>query len=312
MKIYTDIKDYNRNNNAVVTVGTFDGLHKGHIKILSTLKDKAQSANGRSVMMTFEPHPRTVVSKDFNLKILTTLEEKIKILEGLGINDLLVANFTKEFSQMSSEEFIKNLIVDKIGAVHMVVGHDHKFGKDRLGDEEKLREIAKQYNFDVTSVAAEMFNNEIISSTKIRNALVSGDLDAVNNLLGRNYSLSGIVVQGAQRGRLLGFPTANIKLHNEKKAVPKRGVYVVACRCENEPHFGIMNIGLRPTFGDTLELVIEVHLLNFNRDIYGANLTVDFIKRLRDEKKFESKTELINQIEEDKKKAIELINVFNN
>ncbi len=312
MKIYTDIKDYKKNKNAVVTVGTFDGLHIGHTKILDTLKYKASGVDGTTVLMTFEPHPRTVVSKDFNLKLLTTLDEKIKLLEGFGIDDLLIVNFTKEFSQMSSEQFIKNLIVDKIGAVHMVVGHDHKFGKDRLGDEEKLREIAKQYNFEVTSVPAEMFNGEVISSTKIRNALVAGDVDTVNSFLGRSYSLSGVVVKGAQRGRLLGFPTANLRLHDQNKAVPKKGVYIVACRCENNPYYGIMNIGLRPTFADTIELVIEVHILNFDRDIYGKGLTVDFMKRLRDEKKFESKEELVHQIEEDKKKAVELISILNN
>lgn len=312
MKIYTDLKDYIKHKNTVVTVGTFDGLHKGHKQILKVLIDKAVSIDGSSVMITFEPHPRTVVSKDFNLKLLTTLEEKIELLQECGLDNLIIINFTKEFSQLTSEQFIKNLIIDKIGAVHMVIGHDHKFGKDRLGDEEKLREIAENNNFEVTSVKAEMFEGGIISSTLIRNSLVSGDIETVNNLLGRNYTLRGNVVKGAQRGRLLGFPTANLKLTDDRKAVPKRGVYIVECKCEGEQLFGIMNIGLRPTFGDTLELVIEVHLLNFNRDIYDADLVIDFKKRLRDEKKFESKEELIHQIEEDKIKALEFINSFNN
>lgn len=306
MKVHTEIKEYIKQKNTVVTVGTFDGLHRGHLKILDTMKSIAGKINGTSVMVTFDPHPRKIISKDYNLKMLTTPEEKIALLNDTGIDHLLVIKFTEEFSQLTSDEFIKQIIVDTIGAAHMVVGHDHKFGRDRLGDENKLREVGKQYNFDVTSVPAERINDEIISSTKIRNSLFEGDIEKANLFLGRNYSMSGTVVKGAQRGRTLGFPTANIQPESPDKAIVKRGVYAVSCRCEGEQHFGVMNIGLRPTFGGTPVLVIEVHLLNFHRDIYGKKIYIEFMKRLRDEKKFETKEELINQIEIDKQKALQM------
>lgn len=306
MKVHTEIKEYIKQKNTVVTVGTFDGLHRGHLKILDTMKSIAGKINGTSVMVTFDPHPRKIISKDYNLKMLTTPEEKIALLNDAGIDHLLVIRFTEEFSQLTSDEFIKQIIVDTIGAAHMVVGHDHKFGRDRLGDENKLREVGKQYNFDVTSVPAERINDEIISSTKIRNSLFEGDIEKANLFLGRSYSMNGTVVKGAQRGRTLGFPTANIQPDSPDKAIVKRGVYAVACKCEGEQHFGIMNIGLRPTFGGTPVLVIEVHLLNFNRDIYGKKIYIEFMKRLRDEKKFETKEKLINQIEIDKQKALQM------
>ena len=306
MKVHTENKKYIKQKNTVVTVGTFDGLHRGHLKILETMKSIAGKINGTSVMVTFDPHPRKIISKDYNLKMLTTTEEKIALLNNAGIDNLLVVKFTEEFSQLTSDEFIKQIIVDTIGAAHMVVGHDHKFGRDRLGDENKLREFGRLYNFDVTSVPVERINDEIISSTKIRNSLFEGDIEKANLFLGRNYSMSGTVVKGSQRGRTLGFPTANIQPDSPDKAIAKRGVYAVSCRCEDEQQFGIMNIGLRPTFGGTPVLVIEVHLLNFNKDIYGKKLTVDFMKKLRDEKKFETKEELIHQIEIDKQKAVQM------
>ncbi|NMB82215.1 MAG: bifunctional riboflavin kinase/FAD synthetase [Ignavibacteria bacterium] len=312
MNVYTDLSDYIKHKSAVVTVGTFDGLHRGHLKIIETLKTIAAAVNGKSIVVTFDPHPRSVISKNYDLKLLTSLNEKKRILENIGIDELIIINFTKEFSQLTSDKFIKNYLVDLLGTVHMVVGHDHKFGKDRLGDEEKLRELGKIYNFDVTAVPPENNDGEIISSTKIRNALLEGNVEKANILLSRNYTFTGLVVKGAQRGRVLGFPTANLKLDDNYKAIPKKGVYIVACSCENEPHYGIMNIGYRPTFEEITELVVEVHILNFNKDIYGKELKVNFMKRLRDEKKFESQDDLIHQIEEDKKKAIELINVLVN
>ena len=307
MKVYTDTSEIVKIKSAVVTVGSFDGLHKGHIKIFEKVLELSNKNNGTSFVITFEPHPRSVISKDFNLKILTSLEEKKEVLKRIGIENLMVINFTKEFSQLTSDKFIKQYIVDKIGSSQMVIGHDHKFGKDRLGDEKKLREVGKIYNLEVTAVPPEMLDGEIISSTKIRNALFAGDIEKAGLLLGRNYTLAGIIVKGMQRGRLLGFPTANIQPDDENKALPMNGVYIVKCLLEVETHFGIMNIGYRPTFENKHELVSEVHILNFDRDIYGKYFKVEFLKRLRNEKKFESKEDLIHQIEADKKEAQKFI-----
>lgn len=312
MTVYTGLDEYIKSYNAVVTVGTFDGLHRGHIKIMETMKRIADEINGKSVVVTFSPHPRSIISENFDLKILTSLNEKKSVLQNRGIDQLVVINFTKAFSQLTSDQFIKNYLIEKLGAVHMVVGHDHKFGKDRLGDEEKLRELGTLYNFEVTAVPPEEIGGEIISSTKIRNSLYEGNIEKANLFLGRNYTFTGLVVKGAQRGRVLGFPTANLLLDDQYKAIPQKGVYIVACSCGNENHYGIMNIGYRPTFEKSSELVIEVHILNFDKDIYGKELKIDFIKRLRDEKRFESQEQLIYQIEEDKKKAIELTNVLVN
>lgn len=310
MKVYTEVSENIDTRNAVVTVGSFDGLHLGHFKILDEVKKVVTEKNGTGFLITFEPHPRFVLSKDFDMKLLTSLDEKKEILEEAGIENLMVINFTKEFSQLTSDEFIKKFIVDKIRASHMVIGHDHKFGKDRLGDVVKLSQVGKLYNFDVTDVAAESLNGEIISSTKIRNSLFEGDVERANLFLNRNYSLSGKIVLGAQRGRTLGFPTANVTLDEHRKAVPKNGVYIVKCRLKDEIHFGIMNIGYRPTFENKHELVLEVHILNFNRDIYGRSIEVEFLKRLRDEVKFESKEALIHQIEMDKNIAQGIIKTY--
>ena len=307
MKVYTEVSENIDTRNAVVTVGSFDGLHLGHFKILDEVKKVVTEKNGTGFLITFEPHPRFVLSKDFDMKLLTSLDEKKEILEEAGTENLMVINFTKEFSQLTSDEFIKKFIVDKIRASHMVIGHDHKFGKDRLGDVVKLSQVGKLYNFDVTDVAAESLNGEIISSTKIRNSLLEGDVERANLFLNRNYSLSGKIILGARRGRTLGFPTANVTLDEHSKAVPKNGVYIVKCRLEDEIHFGIMNIGYRPTFENKHELVLEVHILNFNRDIYGRTIKIEFLKRLRDEVKFESKEALIHQIEIDKQTAQEII-----
>jgi riboflavin kinase/FMN adenylyltransferase len=309
MIVYTDSSEFinEKDRGCAITIGSFDGLHVGHFKIIDELLKAAKSVNGKSVLLTFEPHPRQVLSKDLDLKILTTLEEKKFILEKAGLDILIVQKFTREFSQMTSDEFIQKILVDDIGASHIVVGHDHKFGRDRLGDAEKLKELGRKYNFEVTSVDAENIDGIVISSTKIRNALFDGEIEKANLFLGRHYSFGGIVVKGAQRGRTLGFPTANIKLFNPRKAVPKRGVYAVQCRCRNQRLKGVMNIGVRPTFENRTELVIEVHMFNFNEDIYGEEMSVEFIKRIRDEKKFGSREELIHQIEKDKQKAAELL-----
>lgn len=304
INVFRDISEIKKEENTAVTIGTFDGLHIGHQQILDVLKEKASQNNCRTFVVTFEPHPRLVLSKENGIKILTPIEEKIKVFENSGVENLLIINFTKEFSQQTSVEFIENFIIGKIGAKEIVIGYDHKFGKDRGGDESTFRKIAEKFNFELTVVPAEKINGEIVSSTKIRHALNEGDLEKVNSYLNRNYFFHGKVVKGAGRGKTLGFPTANVKLNNENKLIPKTGVYAVKCLVSGETVFGVMNIGVRPTFENLDEPVIEVNLFNFDKEIYGENIEIEFLKRIRDEKKFNSKEELIKQIERDKIEAM--------
>lgn len=309
MKILSDKDDKLKLKNTCVTIGTFDGLHVGHQNILSVLSNIAKQKNLQSTVVSFDPHPRKVIAKNFDIKILTTLDEKKEILEQLGIENFYLINFTEKFSEQTSEEFVKNFIVDRFDAKHVVVGHDHKFGKDRVGDADALRNLGEKYGFDVTSVDAVKLNNEIVSSTIIRQALIDGDIDRANTFLGRSYTMQGEVVTGAKRGRILGFPTANLGMRNSDKLIPQTGVYAVGCDLNGEDLHGVMNIGYRPTFADTKELVPEVHLFNFNRIIYGEILKINFIKKIRHEKKFASKDELISQIELDKKTAAKILAV---
>jgi len=292
---------------SVITVGTFDGFHSGHKKLFHRVKELAEREKFSSIAITFNPHPRSVLSNDNKVKLLTTISEKTDLIKNCDIENLVIINFTKEFAKTSYEKFVEEILVGKFNLGIFVIGHDHKFGKDREGDEIKLKELAQKYNFDVEIVEPILIDNEIISSTKIRECLRSGDIKKANNFISREYAFSGKVVHGATRGRLLGFPTANILPMDENKLIPQNGVYAVRCSMDSEEYFGVMNIGFRPTFEIGNNLVIEVHIFNFNQEIYDREITISFIDRLRDEKKFFSKEELIYQIERDKKKAIQII-----
>lgn len=280
MNVFRDVSEIVKDENTAVTIGTFDGLHIGHRDIINVLSEKAKENNCRSFVVTFEPHPRLVLTKESGIKIITPLEEKIKVFSDAGIDNLLILNFTKEFSQQTSEEFIENIIVEKIGVRNLIIGYDHKFGKNRGGNESTLRSLEEKYNFELTVVPAKKINDEIVSSTKIRNALAEGDLETVNFYLGRNYILIGNIVKGAGRGKTLGFPTANVKLYSPNKLVPKLGVYVVKCNVKNSTVYGVMNIGVRPTFENFNEFVIEVNLFDFNEDIYEEKMEVELLKEL--------------------------------
>ncbi len=311
MQIYRSIEEFKKVENSVLTIGTFDGVHAGHKDIISRLKSYAEKNNLRDVVITFEPHPRTVVS-DFDIKLLSTLDEKIEYLESLGISNLLILNFTKEFAKQSSEDFIKNIVCGRIGAKHIIIGHDHKFGKDRGGNEDELRKLGLANGFSVEIVEPVSKRENVVSSTLIRNSLLNGQVELATDLLGRSYCFRGKVVKGVARGTILGFPTANIEVENKRKLIPQNGVYIVECRNKDRKIFGVMNVGIRPTFADTKSVIIEVHLIEFNREIYGEEIRVSLLKRLRDEKKFESKEELIYQIERDKRKAIQYIGAIIN
>ncbi len=299
MNIFDENSNIEKSKNTVVTIGTFDGIHRGHRKILDELLRISKEENSRNFVITFEPHPRTVVAQKFDIRLLTTLEEKKEIFENYGIENLMVINFTKEFSKLTSEEFIRKFICDKIGARHVVIGYDHKFGRNRDGNESTLRSLGEKFGFDVTQVPPIKENDVVISSTLIRNLLLKGKVEEANSYLGRNYSLSGKVVHGAGRGISLGFPTANLQPDSKRKLIPANGVYAVSVKLENKVYFGVMNIGFRPTFNQTPHAITEVHILDFNKDIYGENIKIEFVKRLRDEKKFVGKEELIKQIEDD-------------
>ncbi len=303
MRVYNDLISIEKNENTIITIGTFDGVHLGHQEIFNVLINKSKNNGCRSFVITFEPHPRMVIQPNSDLKLLTTFEEKVEILEEMGIDNLLVIPFTKEFSGLTSEEFFKQYILDVIGIKEMVIGYDHRFGKGRDGDEQKIRELGASNKFDVQKTDAVTINGIVVSSSKIRNALSEGEVKTAAQMLGRNYSFAGKVVVGDKRGRELGFPTANMHLENELKQIPKNGVYAVKVFLEERIFNGVMNIGLRPTFKDTKIVLSEVHILDFNEDIYGKNIRVQFIDRIRDEKKFSSKEGLIKQIEIDKQKT---------
>lgn len=311
MKIYRDISEIENRKGAVVTVGTFDGIHKGHTDIINLVVSEAAEGDKESFVVTFEPHPRLVVSDNYNIKLLTVFEEKAVLFERLNVQNLLVINFNMEFANIPYEEFVKSYLIDKINADHIVIGHDHKFGKGRGGDENKLAVLSEKFGFKLTVVKAVSDDGTEVSSSKIRNALIEGDLLKANSYLGRNYSLHGIVVAGVQRGRELGFPTANIEPLNKQKLVPAIGVYAVECNIEGNNHSGVLNIGKRPTFEDQEKVFIELHLFGFENDIYGKPVFIEFVERIRDEVKFNSTDELKEQIKKDIIKAKQILNKSN-
>ena len=304
MKIYRSIEEIPKIKNAIVTQGTFDGVHAAHQVIIDRLKEVAKLNHGESVIVTFDPHPRIVLyPDDHGLKLLQTLNEKIEVLNHLGIDHLIIIPFTKEFSRLSSMQFIRDIIVNKIGAKHLVVGYNHRFGKNREGDHDQLNEYASLYGFDVEEIAEQDIDNIAISSTKIRKALEAGDIITANKYLLKPFVLKGTVVQGKQLGRTIGFPTANIEVSDKNKLVPADGVYAVKVFIHNKMYGAMLNSGFRPTV-DGKHHVIEVHVFDFDETIYGQEMTIEFVDKLRDEIKFNNVNELRNQLEKDKLHAL--------
>ena len=307
MKIYNCIKDFNSVKNTVATVGTFDGVHLGHQAIFNMMKEKALEIDGETVVITFYPHPRIVLGLDSkNLKFINTQEKKINRLEESGIDHLIIVPFNKEFANISSEEFINDLILEKVNPKIIVIGYDHHFGKDREGSFEMLSEIGKREGIEVINVEAQYVNDVTVSSTKIRKLLKAGTIVAVNNFLGYEYSITGTVVKGQSIGRNIGFPTANIEIADEYKLIAAVGVY--ACRVEymGKYYNGMSNIGYRPTV-DHGDLTIEVNIFDFDKQIYDEEITIIFVDRMRDEHKFDSLKDLSKQLVKDKENALKIL-----
>jgi len=302
MKKNINFSNYNNSNATIVTIGTFDGVHIGHQKIIKRLVDIAHKKHLNSVVLTFFPHPRMVLQNNNDIRLLNTIEERETILSDLGLDYLVVKTFTKEFANLSAEEFVKNILVDKLNAKHIIIGYDHRFGKGRSANIDDLKSFGKQYNFEVEEISVQDIEDVSVSSTKIRNALNDGDILTANTYLGYNFYITGKVVKGKGLGRKIGFPTANIEIAEDYKLIPKNGVYVIKTSIENKLVYGMMNIGMNPTVNGTKK-TIEAHFFNFNNDIYNQTLKIEFVARLRDEQKFESVELLKKQLKLDEKNA---------
>jgi riboflavin kinase/FMN adenylyltransferase len=308
MRVFDNLSEILTDKNTVLTLGTFDGIHLGHQKIIEIIKKNASSYGGKSLLVTFDPHPRSVISNNIEgLKILSTLKEKIAILETSGIDNLFIIKFTQEFSQLTAEEFFKKYIINGTGLREIVIGKDHRFGKGRAGNVGTLRNLGKEFSFNVTIVDEVKLNSETISSTKIRKALNDGNAQLANLYLGRFYSFSGTVVEGDKRGRRLGFPTANIQLDNEIKLLPAIGIYAVEFITGGKKHYGLLSIGKRPTFYSSGKVIPEVYVYDFDTNIYGEYVTVNVIERIRGEEKFSTAEELIVQMNKDKEIGLEIL-----
>jgi riboflavin kinase / FMN adenylyltransferase len=308
LNLYNSIDDFKTLSNAVVTIGTFDGVHIGHQKIINRVNEIAGAIGGESVVLTFFPHPRMVLyPDDHGLLLLNTLEEKKQLMKQYGVQHLIVHPFSQKFSRTSVTEYVRDMLVNKIGTKKLVIGYDHHFGRNREGTLQDLQELGGVYNFDVEEIPEQDIHDVAVSSTKIRNSLLQGDVAAAKEFLGHDYSLSGIVVKGKELGRTLGFPTANIHIPENYKLVPANGVYAVRVELQHSEkrEKGMLSIGTRPTFDDG-EVSIEVNILNFEKNIYGERITVFFKSRLRDEVKFDSADDLIKQMEKDKENTLRL------
>lgn len=308
VKIHKGLDNFSAKD-PVITIGTFDGVHLGHRKVIGRLKEIASENNGESVLFTFFPHPRLIVSPgEKNLRLITTLDEKQDILASLGVDHLIVFPFNKKFSETPYEKFVKNIIVGKIRARYLVMGYDHRFGRSREGDFKYMKKCADKFNFKIEKLDALLLNHINISSSKIRSSLEQGNIEVSNKYLGYNFTLHGKVVEGRKMGRTFGFPTANIESSDIHKIIPGYGVYAVKIRFNGSWYKGMLNIGSRPTFNNNADnRSIEVNIFDFNKNIYGKQITLEFIKRIRAEQKFASKEGLIKQLYIDKRAAISLL-----
>ena len=298
MKEYKSSSAYKNTRGSVVTIGTFDGVHLGHKALLKRLVDTAQKEDLDTVLLTFFPHPRMVLQKDSDLKLINTLSEKKQLLKNIGLDHLVVQPFTKEFSRLTALEYVRDILVNQLNAKKIIIGYDHRFGRNRTADIENLREYGLTYGFEVEEIGAQELNEVAVSSTKIRKALEAGDITTANNYLGYPFMLNGIVVEGKGIGRTLNFPTANIKVDTPHKLIPKKGVYLVQSKINAVSVYGLTSIGTNPTVGGT-KTTIETYFMDVEANLYEQHLQLEFITHIRDEETFQSMEELTKAIRDD-------------
>lgn len=301
MKIIKNLHDYSPKTPLALSIGMFDGVHRGHQTIIKNLNTAAQNKGLESAILTFWPHPRTVFNPNDDLKLLNTIEEKTYLLAKNNVQHLFLKEFDEAFRNLTGEEFVKQILVEKLNVKHLIIGYDHTFGKNRSGDFNLLQKMSSEFGFEVVQVEAVDFQDRHISSTQIRNALLNADITAANEMLGYHYSVSGEVVHGKKLGRTIGYPTANISV-NPMKFLPKKGAYIVDVFVKNNQFRGMLSIGTNPTV-DGKSLSTEVYILDFNGDIYGEAISVNFRKFLHDEIKFDGLQQLIERLDEDKKRT---------
>lgn len=306
MIISNSLPSFNKTERSCVTIGSFDGVHKGHVKIIQSLVATAQREGLLSVVFTFSPHPRKIVHPELKIELLTSLEEKASLLESLGVDYLIVYPFTEDFSRLSPQDYVKEILVDGLHSKKIIIGYDHRFGRNRKANIDDLIQFGSQYDFDIQKIEAEQLDQVAISSTKIREALKEGAIEKAHHYLGYPYSLSGTVITGNQLGRKINFPTANLAIKETDKLIPREGVYVVKSFIDQQWIYGMMNIGTNPTVSGK-EQRIEIHFFNFSKDLYQRELSVQLLKRLRDEQKFDSIDSLKNQLNVDRENSLNWI-----
>lgn len=308
LKVYHGVENFVPPAFPVITTGTFDGVHEGHMVILDRIKALAKERNGETVVVSFDPHPRSVIHPHLEIKLIHTIDEKIDRLEKAGIDHFVIIPFTMEFSRTTSLEFVRDTLVNRLNAKLLVIGYDHQFGRNREGSVIELEEYASTYDFEIEQIEAQTFEDINISSTKIRKALNEGDFETANHFLGYDFMLTGKVTHGNKLGTSIGFPTANLDVNNQFKLIPSSGVYVVEVIVNGSCFGGMLNIGSKPTVNDTGQKTIEVNIFDFNKDIYSDTIQVNFKKRLRSEQKFDSIEELKKQLDVDKLHSLTILN----
>ena len=308
MIVHSGISSFKNISRPVITVGTFDGVHVGHQKILNKIRTIANNNNGETALLTFDPHPRKVLFNSSNsLKLINTLDEKINLLSNYGLDHLIIHPFNKDFSRITPTSYVRDLLVNQLNVATLVIGYNHQFGRNREGDITLLHELSEVYNFNVQEINAEEINEIKVSSTKIREALSIGDILQANNYLGHDFTLSGEVIEGNKIGRSIGFPTANISIKDEEKIIPANGVYAVKVKLNDQCFNGMMNIGNRPTIEETNKSSIEVHIFDFSENIYGLEIEIVFKAHIRKEEKFSDIDTLKKQLINDQKAALDLL-----